>query len=1193
MATLARYFQQTSRQAVETPLSVADVGGEQIGLAIAGLGQAVDEIAQRDEQFWLAKTFADIDQDARTYREQSIANAGDGAAGFENGYLGLLDQRYEQARQTAPSGRALRAFEMQAVNHRSSQQDWAFGFASQEKVAFRADTIRNEADNMAQEFYRYPGVGPYSPVSGLNPPALPAGSVPANATDYWSSGTTQPHSGVELPRNLDQWESRYYVPQDFADGANMGDRSGDVMVSKRTVSALDWVTDQFGRGKLQINSGYRSPASNVARASSGPEGPHTHGEALDIQVRDLPQAEKNRLYSLFRAAGANAFGFGDGVLHVEWRQGQSTSEGSRDGDFEWTYGNAQKYDRVPVAGPGQVGGPSTDAAGGWQSINQYPWLSSVAMTARQETGTTDLATASLSIVPDSNGTRSYGPMGLNTRGMLPGFVRDYGERFGLTARAGTPEFDAQWTDAVRRDPEGMIRAQLEFHEAKVVRPAQRGLVAAGAVAVANDPRVVAFASDLVTQYGATIAQRHMNAGAGAGDATSFINAVTESTRRSLNSDFASALNENPNIRTGLLNRIDNRARDAMGVSPGGAIATGMVPAWNGPVPNIEDIPGYQERMDRLDQMIDSMGGTPAQRRELRQGMEAQIVRSWLTRMAQVNPPAAMAALMSGRYDQQLQISDTVTLMNASESAYGAMQREIQQAHKDLVANLKIEAQSLFADEVASISSTGNSLGRLTDSHIAVLSDKEKSDLAFARFAYDTQQTINTAATHEFAGILEELQPEGDGFAEELRRYNFAQEAIQERIEQQRNDPAGLVTRTYPQLEQALNQALSSGDSNAVSSTIKAIRAAQEMAGVPPGSTMSIPQTLMVANQEMLTEAETADEAFSRFMQLKQTYGDEFGNVIADMERAGLPRGWAATNELIDSGNIIPAKFAARLAYAGEWRADAEVGMMLARAGQAPVAQLIFNGRLKRSEVPNLIPSGRDGEIDENILQIFNRVVGDAFGENTKDLQGAREAALSAYAAQASLGEELDGARLEEALQMVTGGILEWNASGNRGKFLAPLPGMTQAEFTGLAVGITDDMLDGAYIGYATRPEKVTAQMLRDTMQLETAGNGVYYLRYPGAGLARDETGNPFEFDMMASLSTLQQSAAERYVDPATIVEQAPAGFVAPPQVVLPSGETRAPIPTDEFGSEFEEPTAPGARAGGIIGGMANQMRDGE
>jgi hypothetical protein len=974
MTDLARFFQSTTRQAVMTPLSVANTGAAAIGEGISQLGGAIDSIAQRDEQFWVQKAMSDIDTDTRKIWDNSVNGAKDGAPDFEKSYLQQLDQRYEAARLTAPSPRALRVLESQILNHRTNQSAAAQGFATQEKYEYRRDAIIQDADNLAQELYRFPSVPTYSPLGTLAPPGIPAGAIPDKAAGYYSSGgTTLP--GMEtspLPANLDTWQSAYYSPKDFADGANMADRSGPVMVSKRTVSALDWVTDQFGMGKLQINSGYRSPESNVKRASSGPEGPHTHGEAIDVQVRDLPQSEKNRLYSLFKAAGANAFGFGEGVLHVEWREGKGSG---RNGDFEWTYGGAGKYDLMTIAGPGLVGGaPDTPAAS--RAINQYPYLPMVSLTARNETGTTDLATASLNVSQEADGTVSFGALGLNSGGMLPAFVADNGGKFGLTAKPGSAEFAQQWHDAVKRDPEGMVRAQIEFHDAKIIKPAQRQIVQAGAVAVANDPRVVAFASDLIVQYGQDGAEKHIKAGAGAQDAVTFINAVSESTRRSIDSDFATAIGADPSVKQGLLNRIDARSRDSMGLTVS-SVASGNVPKWDGPVPNIEDSPGYSDRISRIDAMVDTMGGTPNQRRDLKNQLRGQVTRAWLSRVAELNPPAAMAALMSGRYDNDLEVSDQASLMGGAQSAYKAMEAQIRDAQKQLMANLKIEAQATLADEVVSVSRTGKSLGQLSPAHMSVLTDAEKEQLSLARFQYDTTRAIAASRNDELPGLLESLRPEGENFAAEQVRYDFAQQAIEEHLKRQAADPATYTLQTYPQLAERWTRAMETKDPAMVEASIRAMAATQSAIGIK--------------NPQLLpTEfAKVAAEAFNNpDLPDQQRIGALVDTVLASQDpvhqrlifdqlvKAGVPpeaeagfeahmRGdTGAARRLLQATMLDPSKLPGVLPYK-ETEIQEEISARLMDQGQ--VGDLYYG--LTAGDATNFQEAQRDADLIKKAVQL--------------------------------------------------------------------------------------------------------------------------------------------------------------------------------------------------------------------------------
>lgn len=1220
MAELRRYFEQNPRQAAITPLSIANTGSEQIGLAVQGLGQAIDTIAQREEAFWVQKQMSDLDLYSQDLWEQSVNSATDGADGFEAGYLGALDSRYDQMRQSAPSGRARRLLESEMLTHRTNQAAAAQGFATQEKYEFRKHTIMQDADNLAQDIYRNPGVEAWQPQGSMvTAPGLPAPF--STETGFFSTGVSDPHTGLVLPDNISGWSSKFYSPRDFADGANMQDRTGSVVIGKQQLAALDWVTEQFGYGKLQVNSGYRSSASNVARAESGPDGPHTGGKAYDIQVRHLPQAEKDRLYSLFKAAGANAFGFGEGVLHVEWRD---EGGNGRHGDAEWTYGSTAKYNLIPVASPnsrasvaqeipksatgdmsdlrpfqswehrtngdGSVSSEITTtyqdetgkwvnaptlwrngdgwveldedqqretvrayelangqtfkrfdtleeaeaaaqersnnggAAAGANAYNQYPYLSAVSLTASNETGTTDLATASLQIAREADGTVSVGALGLNSSGLLSGFLRENGAALGISAAPGTPEFAVQWERAVRSDPEGVVGMQLAFHEKSVVRPAQAAMQSLGAGSVANDPRAVSFTSDLIIQYGPQLARKHIAAGKGAADVTSYISAITASTKASLDQDFRTALAADPNIRNGLLNRIDRRASGSMANGSGGAISTGNVPAWGGPIPQIEDMPEYSNRLSRIDAMVDTIGGTPAQRRAVKDQIRGQVVSAWLSRVADVNPSAAMAVLMSGRYDDELSISDTTSIMAGSQAAYKRLETEIREKQKELVDGLKAEASQLFADEIASITATGKGLGRISEAHMAVASDKEKSDLEFSQFAYAVSKEIATANSDDLPAILEGLEPGADGFADELRRYQFAQELIAQRVQQQAADPAGYALKQSPDMQAQWKAAFEANDPVAVTAAIRTIRAAQERMGVAAENIRSMPQDALAGFEQVLTKAEDADQAFAGVMQLRDMFGPEADQIMAEMEAGGMGKGWRQVSGLIGAGHALAAKSLTRVVHAGEYGDDSELGVRLALDGQADAARKIFDGRLRRKEIPGLMPTGKDEDLDMNVKQIIGDYVGDAVGMDGAMFNTVREAALSYYAADLPFGASVDGAKIEAAIDAVTGGILEWNSDGQTGKFVAPRPGMTQQQFMSGVDTLDDEALKGAFFGYASEDQPVTRNDLY-SLQFVSAGDGVYFLNWPGAGLARDETGMPFVLNYSeAVLGSIQRRA---------------------------------------------------------------------
>ena len=59
---------------------------------------------------------------------------------------------------------------------------------------------------------------------------------------------------------------------------------GSIRMDTIFLDILELVRARYGRPMI-VTSGYRSPAYNMKVSTTGPEGPHTTGQAVDIAVR--------------------------------------------------------------------------------------------------------------------------------------------------------------------------------------------------------------------------------------------------------------------------------------------------------------------------------------------------------------------------------------------------------------------------------------------------------------------------------------------------------------------------------------------------------------------------------------------------------------------------------------------------------------------------------------------------------------------------------------------------------------------------------------------------------------------------------------------------------------------------------------------------------------------------------------------
>jgi hypothetical protein len=183
-----------------------------------------------------------------------------------------------------------------------------------------------------------------------------------------------------------------------------------------------------------------------------------------------------------------------------------------------------------------------------------------------ETGKADPLTGIANISRDTANTRSYGNFGLNSQagGSIFQFQKEFGEEFGLTARPGTPEFDAQWKAAATRDPQALRAAELDWYGRNVLAKVDERLQAVGvAAAVATDQRVLAYFADRSVQQGpnsitsrkhsARVREAWQDSG---GDPVRFLKEMSRLDKKdtSLASDFRRAL------RTGVYSRRGNNTR---------------------------------------------------------------------------------------------------------------------------------------------------------------------------------------------------------------------------------------------------------------------------------------------------------------------------------------------------------------------------------------------------------------------------------------------------------------------------------------------------------------------------------------------------------------------------------------------------------------------------------------------------------
>jgi hypothetical protein len=198
--------------------------------------------------------------------------------------------------------------------------------------------------------------------SGRNDAVLPAETRDYVGKIMGGGASAALDLGPDTQLDAGTFKSRHYTWQDLRN-----DRWSTSTVSSRAVTALDWVTDQFG-SKLKITSGYRAPNHPAESAKARP-GQHTHGQAIDIDVSGMSDADKSRLVALFVQAGARGLGHyppgsgGAGTIHVDFRAGRGKQP---DGLALWygsqPYANGEAWFKAGID-QGRQAGPAMGAGG--------------------------------------------------------------------------------------------------------------------------------------------------------------------------------------------------------------------------------------------------------------------------------------------------------------------------------------------------------------------------------------------------------------------------------------------------------------------------------------------------------------------------------------------------------------------------------------------------------------------------------------------------------------------------------------------------------------------------------------------------------------------------------------------------------------------------------------------------------------
>lgn len=214
----------------------------------------------------------------------------------------------------------------------------------------------------------------------------------------------------------------------------------------------------------------------------------------------------------------------------------------------------------------------------------------ISMIGGHETGKKDVMAGVASWSKDSGGSVSYGNLGLNSGGSVQEFVKKYGGEFGLTAKPGTDEFNAQWEAAARSKTDKMHAAEVAWFDENISPRISSDLTSSGASEdIANDQRVKAYFADRLIQYGpnstANHSERIKKALSESGTPEEFLRKLSEIDKEKVTKDFKTAIrtvpkNEEERRRyiIGLQNRVARREGNSLNIASTEDGGTGLSPS---------------------------------------------------------------------------------------------------------------------------------------------------------------------------------------------------------------------------------------------------------------------------------------------------------------------------------------------------------------------------------------------------------------------------------------------------------------------------------------------------------------------------------------------------------------------------------------------------------------------------------------
>ena len=373
-------------------------------------------------------------------------------------------------------------------------------------------------------------------------------------------------------------------------------------------------------------------------------------------------------------------------------------------------------------------------------------------------------------------------------------------------------------------------------------------------------------------------------------------------------------------------------------------------------------------------------------------------------------------------DPSLNLSASERKAYSREAMYAVRQRQADIRSAQAEAQAKLSGTINDAEAMAS--RTGEWRSHITEREILNAYGSERGQkiidgLDFQADTYRAGQEIIDATPDEINRLLDESRPQGEGFADEAKRYDALTKAVIQRNKLLAADPAGYVIANVPRIREAFDLAT---DPESTQRAVSEMIAEQQRLGVRPDLIQPLPKDKAASIVGAYTSAEQPQDQADLIGSLSILYGKDWPRVATQLADAGLPGGADVMATLTKPGQEIARTRLAEAIAAGPKDLKNVIGSDAVKSvdaalvdEMAPLAQTLA-----------LQPGGTRiaAEFNKQAATLAYKYVSEGMDASTAASQAASDLANSQYSFHGTyrVPAEYDGTVIEDAASAALQGL---------------------------------------------------------------------------------------------------------------------------------------------------------------------------